>query len=78
MAGLPRPEIVADAIVAAVAAAATRAYRRRRAIASPRSSSSRGSGAFADLVFGDARMQRRLNRDARAAREGARGSRRPR
>ena len=67
MNNLPGPEIVADAIVAAV-------ERPRRSRIVPRSY---GLAVFlvktfpgvTDLVFGDARIQRRLNRDARAARE---------
>ena len=69
MNGLPGPEIVADAILAAIA-------RPRRKHIVP------GNYRFpvllfkafpqlADRVFGDARIQRRLNRDARAAREEA-------
>jgi NAD(P)-dependent dehydrogenase (short-subunit alcohol dehydrogenase family) len=66
MRNLPPPEIVADAIVAAV-----ERPRRRHIV----------PGGYrvpvflikvfpglTDLVFGDARVQRRLNRDARAAR----------
>ncbi|MBV8367858.1 MAG: SDR family oxidoreductase [Candidatus Eremiobacteraeota bacterium] len=69
MNGLPGPEIVADAILAAI-------VRPRRKHIVP------GNYRFpvllfkafpqlADRVFGDARIQRRLNRDARAAREEA-------
>lgn len=66
MEGLPGPEVVADAIV--------------RAIRRPRRSSivpgryrlpvflARSLPFFTDLVFGDARIQQRLNRDARAER----------
>ncbi len=67
MRNLPPPEIVADAIVAAV-------ERPRRAhIVPARLSCSRCSWssafpALTDVVFGDARVQRRLNRDARATR----------
>lgn len=69
MTGLPPPEIVADAIVAAI-------DRPRRAHIVPARYRVPAFvfgrfGAFADLVFGDARVQQRLNRDARAAREDA-------
>ena len=63
---LPGPEIVADAIVAA-------AVRPRRRIIVPKMYHfpafivNRFAG-FADLVFGDARIQERINRDARAER----------
>jgi len=63
-AGLPGPEIVADAIVAAV-------RRPRRARIVPKRyivavMLVRALPWFVDLVFGDARIQKRLNRDARA------------
>jgi NAD(P)-dependent dehydrogenase (short-subunit alcohol dehydrogenase family) len=66
MRDLPPPEIVADAIVAA-------ASRPRRAHVVPASYRVpvffiKAFPALADLVFGDARVQRRLNRDARAER----------
>ncbi len=69
MSNLPGPEIVADAIVAAV-------ERPRRAHIVPGRYRLpvflvKTFPAFTDLVFGDARIQRRLNRDARAAREEA-------
>ncbi|MEA2688644.1 MAG: hypothetical protein QOD51_1251 [Candidatus Eremiobacteraeota bacterium] len=72
MSNLPGPEIVADAIVAAV-------RRPRRAHIVPGRYRLpvflvKTFPGFVDLVFGDARIQRRLNRDARdarAAREGA-------
>jgi len=67
MHGLPGPEIVADAIVDAV-------DRPRRINIVPRHYQigvmiARAFPGFTDLVFGDARIQRRLNRDARAERE---------
>ena len=73
MRNLPGPEIVANAIVAA-------ATRPRRVHVVPASYRVpvfliKAFPALADLVFGNARIQRRLNRDARAeraAREGAR------
>ena len=66
MRNLPPPEIVADAIVAAVA-------RPRRKHIVPRRYRLpvllvKTFPGLTDLVFGDARVQRRLNRDARAAR----------
>lgn len=66
MRNLPPPEIVADAIVAAVT------HPRRKHIV-PRSYRLpvflfKTFPGLTDLVFGDARVQRRLNRDARAAR----------
>ena len=69
MSNLPGPEIVADAIVAAV-------ERPRRAHIVPWRYRLpvflvKTFPGFTDLVFGDARVQRRLNRDARAAREKA-------
>jgi NAD(P)-dependent dehydrogenase (short-subunit alcohol dehydrogenase family) len=69
MNGLPGPEIVADAIVAAI-------DRPRRVRIVPGGYRVpvflvKTFPAFTDLVFGDARIQRRLNRDARAAREAA-------
>ncbi len=67
MSGLPGPEIVADAIVAAI-------RRPRRVRIVPRRYRLavwlvKAFPALTDRVFGDARIQRRLNRDARAARE---------
>lgn len=69
MKNLPPPEIVADAIVAAV-------DRPRRAQIVPKRYRLavflvKTFPGFTDLVFGDERIQRRLNRDARAARAGA-------
>jgi NAD(P)-dependent dehydrogenase (short-subunit alcohol dehydrogenase family) len=69
MNGLPGPEVVADAILAAIA-------RPRRKHIVPGSYRLpvflfKAFPHLADLVFGDARIQRRLNRDARAAREEA-------
>jgi NAD(P)-dependent dehydrogenase (short-subunit alcohol dehydrogenase family) len=69
MSNLPGPEIVADAIVAAV-------ERPRRAHIVPARYRVpvflvKTFPGFVDLVFGDARVQQRLNRDARAAREKA-------
>jgi NAD(P)-dependent dehydrogenase (short-subunit alcohol dehydrogenase family) len=69
MSNLPGPEIVADAIVAAV-------ERPRRAHIVPWRYRLpvflvKTFPGFTDLVFGDARVQRRLNRDARAEREKA-------
>ncbi|HEV2738337.1 MAG TPA: SDR family NAD(P)-dependent oxidoreductase [Candidatus Elarobacter sp.] len=66
MRDLPGPEIVANAIVAAAA-------RPRRVRVVPARYRvpvflMKAFPAFADLVFGDARVQRRLNRDARAER----------
>ncbi|MDB5039325.1 MAG: Short-chain dehydrogenase of various substrate specificity [Candidatus Eremiobacteraeota bacterium] len=68
MNGLPGPEIVADAIVGAL-------RRPRRTIVVPRSYRVpvfliNTFPGLADLVFGDARIQKRINRDARAARSG--------
>lgn len=69
MRGLPSPAIVADAIVAAIAHP-----RRSRVVPAryrvPAFVFGR-FGAFTDLVFGDPRVQARLNRDARAARRPA-------
>jgi NAD(P)-dependent dehydrogenase (short-subunit alcohol dehydrogenase family) len=67
MENLPPPEIVADAIVRAI-------RRPRRKIVVPRSYYipvflMKAFPGFADLVFGDARVQRRLNREARAAKQ---------
>ena len=69
MHGLPGPEVVADAIVAAL-------ERPRRTHIVPASYRlpvflARSLPMLTDLVFGDARIQRRLNRDARASREEA-------
>ena len=69
MSGLPGPEIVADAIVAAIS-------RPRRTRIVPWSYRLavfliQTFPGLTDLVFGDARVQRRLNRDARAARDEA-------
>ena len=68
--GLPGPEIVADAIVRAVVKP-----RRRRIV--PASYHlpvflAKSFPALTDAVFGNARIQQRLNRDARAARADAR------
>lgn len=68
--GLPGPEIVAEAIVRAVAKP-----RRRRIV--PASYHlpvflAKSFPALTDAVFGNARIQQRLNRDARAARAAAR------
>jgi len=70
MSNLPGPEVVAEAIVAAIA-------RPRRSQIVPAAYRLpvflvKTFPGFTDLVFGDARVQRRLNRDARAAREKAR------
>ena len=67
MTKLPGPEIVADAIVRAI-------DRPRRAHIVPSAYRLpvflvKTFPGFTDLVFGDARVQRRLNRDARAARD---------
>lgn len=66
MRNLPPPEIVADAIVAAVE------RPRRRHIVPGRYRLAllliKAFPGLTDVVFGDARVQRRLNRDARAAR----------
>jgi NAD(P)-dependent dehydrogenase (short-subunit alcohol dehydrogenase family) len=65
MSGLPGPEVVADAIAAAV----TRPRRRHivpRRYRIPVFIFSRLPW-FTDLVFGNARIQERLNRDSRAA-----------
>jgi NAD(P)-dependent dehydrogenase (short-subunit alcohol dehydrogenase family) len=69
MRNLPGPEIVADAIVAAV----DRPRRTRIVPANYRVPVFlvRAFPAFTDLVFGNARIQRRLNRDARAERAAA-------
>jgi NAD(P)-dependent dehydrogenase (short-subunit alcohol dehydrogenase family) len=69
MSKLPGPEVVADAIVAAVA-------RPRRAQIVPANYRLpvflvKTFPAFTDLVFGNARIQQRLNRDARAERAAA-------
>ena len=69
MRNLPGPEIVAKAIVAAV-------ERPRRTRIVPANYCvpvflARAFPAFTDLVFGNARIQRRLNRDARAERAAA-------
>jgi NAD(P)-dependent dehydrogenase (short-subunit alcohol dehydrogenase family) len=66
MRGLPGPELVADAIVRAV-------DRPRRVHVVPVSYrlallAFKAFPGFTDLVFGDPRVQRRLNRDARAER----------
>ena len=71
MANLPGPEIVADAIVGAL-------QRPRRSIIVPASYRLpvfliTRFPALADLVFGNARIQDRLNRDARAERARAGG-----
>lgn len=66
MRNLPPPEIVADAIVAAI-----ERPRRRHIVPGGYRLPVFLINAFpglTDLVFGDARVQRRLNRDARAAR----------
>jgi NAD(P)-dependent dehydrogenase (short-subunit alcohol dehydrogenase family) len=64
MRGLPGPEVVADAIVDAM-----RRPRRLRIV--PKRYVlpvllARAFPALLDMVFGDARIQQRLNRDARA------------
>ncbi len=69
MNGLPGPEIVADAILAAIA-------RPRRKHIVPGNYRLpvllfKAFPVLADVVFGNVRIQRRLNRDARAAREEA-------
>jgi NAD(P)-dependent dehydrogenase (short-subunit alcohol dehydrogenase family) len=69
MTRLPGPEVVADAIVAAI-------RRPRRVHIVPKRYrlavfAAKTFPALTDLVFGDARVQRRLNRDARAEREAA-------
>jgi NAD(P)-dependent dehydrogenase (short-subunit alcohol dehydrogenase family) len=66
MSGLPGPEIVADAIVAAI----ERPRRSHIVPASYRISVAlvKAFPGVADRIFGDARIQERLNRDARAAR----------
>lgn len=66
MSGLPGPEIVADAIVAAIG-------RPRRSLIVPANyrlpiALVKAFPGLVDRVFGDARIQARLNRDARAAR----------
>jgi NAD(P)-dependent dehydrogenase (short-subunit alcohol dehydrogenase family) len=69
MRNLPGPEIVADAIVAAIARP-----RRKRIVPAGYRLPVFLVNAFpgvTDLVFGDARIQHRLNRDAVAARNGA-------
>ncbi|HZY99793.1 MAG TPA: SDR family oxidoreductase [Candidatus Baltobacteraceae bacterium] len=64
--GLPSPDIVANAVVAAIE------RPRRRAIVpwsyTPAILIATVFPGFIDLVFGDARIQERLNRDARAER----------
>jgi NAD(P)-dependent dehydrogenase (short-subunit alcohol dehydrogenase family) len=65
--GLPSPDIVADAVVRAIA-------RPRRRIIVPWYYAipvfvANVFPGFIDLVFGDARIQERLNRDAKAERE---------
>jgi NAD(P)-dependent dehydrogenase (short-subunit alcohol dehydrogenase family) len=67
--GLPPPEIVANAVVAAI-------RRPRRRMIVPWSYNlavmvATALPGFIDLVFGDARIQERLNRDARAERAAA-------
>ncbi|MEO6990836.1 MAG: SDR family oxidoreductase [Candidatus Baltobacteraceae bacterium] len=66
---LPDPSIVAEAIVAAVA----RPRRRHIVPAAYRAPilATQLLPRLTDLVFGDARIQRRINRDARAARKAA-------
>ncbi|MGZ3504828.1 MAG: SDR family NAD(P)-dependent oxidoreductase [Vulcanimicrobiaceae bacterium] len=64
--GLPGPEVVAEAVVAAI-------LRPRRAHIVPWSYVlpvflAKAFPGFVDLVFGDTRIQQRLNRDARAER----------
>ncbi len=66
MNGLPGPEIVADAIISAI-------VRPRRRIVVPRVYRLpvflvKAFPGLTDLVFGDRRIQERLNRDARAER----------
>ena len=66
MDGLPGPEVVAEAIVAAI-------RRPRRTHIVPWSYVlpvllAKALPGFVDLVFGDARIQQRLNRDSRAER----------
>lgn len=66
MAGLPSPDVVARAIVAAI-------LRPRRVVIVPRRyrvavALVKLFPALTDRIFGDARVQQRLNRDARAAR----------
>lgn len=67
--GLPSPEIVANAVVAAIE------RPRRRIIVpwyyAPAAFIANALPGFIDLVFGDARIQERLNRDARAAKGAA-------
>lgn len=63
---VPGPEIVADAIIGAL-----ERPRRKRVVPAAYRLPLFIAGAFpalSDLVFGDARIQRRLNRDSRAAR----------
>lgn len=69
MRNLPGPEVVAQAIVAAV----DRPRRTRIVPANYRVPVflARAFPAFTDLVFGNSRIQRRLNRDARAERAAA-------
>ena len=67
---VPGPEIVADAIVAAL-----ERPRRNHVVPGVYRIPILIAGAFpalSDLVFGDARIQHRLNRDARAARAASR------
>jgi NAD(P)-dependent dehydrogenase (short-subunit alcohol dehydrogenase family) len=68
--GLPSPDVVARAIVGA-------AIRPRRRVIVPwyyaiAVNFANAFPGFIDLVFSNARIQRRLNRDSRAAREGER------
>ena len=70
MTNLPSPDVVARAIVRAV-------RRPRRKVVVPANYLVpvfffKISSAFTDLIFGDARVQQRLNREARAARAVAR------
>jgi NAD(P)-dependent dehydrogenase (short-subunit alcohol dehydrogenase family) len=65
--GLPPPSIVADAIVDAVLHPRRVRIVPKRYIV-PAAMARMFPGLF-DLIFGDARIQRRLNRDARAERE---------
>ena len=75
MSGLPGPEIVADAIVAAVS-------RPRRVVIVPRRYrlaifAFNLAPWFTDLVFGNGWVQERLNRDARAERAAERANENP-
>ncbi|HZO93153.1 MAG TPA: SDR family oxidoreductase [Candidatus Baltobacteraceae bacterium] len=69
MENLPPPEIIADAIVRAID------RPRRKTIVPwnyrPAVWAAKAFPGAIDLIFGDARIQRRLNRDARAARAAA-------